>query len=130
MLLLEIFLKAPPELIPSPFNVNASSPIVIPPDNSNAAPCATVVPDAVVPRALLWDALNAPADIVVVAVYELLPDNVKVPDPVLVSAPPVPVIDPETVVEVLSPPAVKVFELNDTVPAPAIDPMVSLAERA
>ena len=52
------------------------------------------------------------------------------PVPVLVSAPPVPVIDPETVVEVLSPPAVKVFELNDTVPAPAIDPMVSLAERA
>jgi len=41
-----------------------------------------------------------------------------VPDPVLVRAPPVPVIDPETVVEVLSPPAVNVYELNETVPAP------------
>ncbi len=63
-----IFLKAPPELIPSPFNVNASAPIVIPPDNSNAAPCATVTPPAVVPRAVLLDALNAPADIVVAPV--------------------------------------------------------------
>ena len=60
----------------------------------------------------------------------LAPDNVNVPDPVLVSAPPVPVIDPETAVEVSFPPAVKVYELNDTVPAPAIDPIVSLAPRA
>ena len=60
----------------------------------------------------------------------LAPDKVNVPVPVLVSAPPVPVIDPETAVEVSFPPVVKVYELNDTVPAPAIDPIVSLAPRA
>ena len=59
-----------------------------------------------------------------------MPDNVKVPVPVLVSAPPAPVIDPETAVEVSFPPAVKVYELNDTVPVAAIDPIVSLAPRA
>jgi len=61
----EIFLKAPPELIPVPFNVKASAPIVIGPDNSNAAPSATVVPDAVVPREVALVALNAPAETVV-----------------------------------------------------------------
>ena len=65
MLFPERFLKAPPELIPSPFIVNASAPIVIVPDNCNAAPLATVVPDAVVPRAVLFAAVNAPAEIVV-----------------------------------------------------------------
>jgi hypothetical protein len=60
-----MFLKAPPELMPVPFNVKASSPIVIPPDNSNAAPLVTVTPPAVVPRAVLLAALNAPAEIVV-----------------------------------------------------------------
>ena len=49
----EIFLKDPPALIPSLFNVNASAPIVIPPDNCNAAPLATVVPASVVPSAVL-----------------------------------------------------------------------------
>ena len=61
----EIFLKDPPALIPSLFNVNASAPIVILLYNSNAAPLATVTPPAVVPSALLWPALNAPAEIVV-----------------------------------------------------------------
>ena len=61
----EIFLKAPPELIPDPFNVKASAPIVIPPDNSNAAPAETVTPPAVVPRAVLFDALNTPPATVV-----------------------------------------------------------------
>ena len=60
----------------------------------------------------------------------LAPDNVNVPDPALVSAPPAPVIDPETAVFVLSPPAVKVYELKETVPAPAIDPIVSLTPSA
>jgi len=60
-----MFLKAPPVLIPSLFNVNASEPIVILLYNSNTAPLATVVPDAVVPSALLWPALNAPAETVV-----------------------------------------------------------------
>jgi len=60
-----IFLKDPSELIPSPFNVNASAPIVIAPDNSNAAPLSTVVPDAVVPRAVSLAALSAPAETVV-----------------------------------------------------------------
>jgi hypothetical protein len=46
-----IFLKAPRELIPSPFNINASAPIVIAPVNSNAAPLSTVIPPAVVPKA-------------------------------------------------------------------------------
>ena len=40
----KIFLKAPPLLIPLPFNVKASAPIVIPPYNSKAAPSKTVVP--------------------------------------------------------------------------------------
>ena len=64
----EIFLKAPPELIPVPFNVNASAPIVIPPDNCNAAPSATVVPDAVVPRAVSFAAVKTPAEIIVAPV--------------------------------------------------------------
>ena len=64
----EIFLKAPSVLIPVPFNVNASAPIVIPPDNCNAAPLATVVPPAIVPRAVLFDANNTPAEIVVAPV--------------------------------------------------------------
>ncbi len=64
----EIFLKAPPELIPVPYNVNASAPIVIPPDSSKAAQSATVVPEAVVPSAEEFEALNTPADIVVVPV--------------------------------------------------------------
>ena len=60
MLCPEIFLRDPPELIPSPFNVNASSPMAIPVTpgagvyvNSKAAPFETVVPLSVVPNALL-----------------------------------------------------------------------------
>ena len=65
MLVPEIFLKDPTALIPSLFNVKASAPIVMSPDNSNAAPLATDVPDAVVPSAVLFVALNTPAEIVV-----------------------------------------------------------------
>jgi hypothetical protein len=63
----------------------------------------------------------------------LAADNVNVPEPAFVNAtvPPVPALSliiPEKVVEVLSPPAVKVdvplTEFN-TVPAPANDPIVS-----
>ena len=82
----KIFLKAPPELIPVPFNVNASGPIVIPPDNSNAAPSATVVPDAVVPSPVALDIANVPAETVVAPVYELAPDKVNVPAPAFVTA--------------------------------------------
>ena len=51
------------------------------------------------------------------------------PVPALVRAP-VPVIVPDTEVDELSPPAVNVYELKDIVPAPAIDPIVSLAPKA
>ena len=61
----EIFLKAPSELTPVPFNVNASTPIVMLFDNCNAAPFATVTPPASVPRALLFVANNTPAETVV-----------------------------------------------------------------
>ena len=62
----EIFLKAPPELMPLPFNVKGSAPIIIPPDNSKAAPFATMVLPLMLPRASLLEALNTPAEIVVV----------------------------------------------------------------
>ena len=91
----EIFLKDPPELVPSLFNVKASAPIVMLPDNSNAAPLATVVPDTVVPSAVLFAAVITPAEIVVRPVYELAPDKVNVPAPALVRVVFVPKIVPE-----------------------------------
>ena len=50
----DIFLNAPPLLIPVPIIVKSSPlPIVIPPINSKAAPFATLVLPAVVPSAVL-----------------------------------------------------------------------------
>jgi hypothetical protein len=66
VLLPEKFLKAPPKLIPLPFNVNASALIEV--VISKAAPFATVVPEPVVPRAEAFEARNTPADIVVAPV--------------------------------------------------------------
>ena len=90
-----MFLKAPPELIPVPFNVSASAPIEVFPDNSNAAPLVTVTPPAVVPRAVMLAALNAPAEIVVKPVYEFPPDKVNIPAPAFVRVVPTPEIIPE-----------------------------------
>ena len=53
------------------------------------------------------------------------PESVSVPAPVLTSAPPVPEIRPENVVDVASPPAVRVPDPSVIAPAPAIDPTVS-----
>ena len=47
-----IFRKAPPDEIPVPFNVRASTPTEILPWISRAAPLVTEVPAAVVPRAV------------------------------------------------------------------------------
>ena len=59
----EIFLKAPPELIPLPFNVKGSALIEV--VISKAAPLTTVVPVDVAPRAAALEAFNTPDDIVV-----------------------------------------------------------------
>ena len=66
MLSPETFFKAPPKSIPLPFNVNASALIVV--VISKAAPFATVVLPAVVPRAEAFEARNTPAVIVVAPV--------------------------------------------------------------
>ena len=60
--------KAPPELMPVPFNVNASALKVRPPDNSRAAPFATVVPLSIAPNAAALVARKTPALIVVTPV--------------------------------------------------------------
>ena len=62
----DTFLRAPPELIPLPFNVNASALIEV--VISKAAPLATVVPVLVVPRAEAFAARNTPSVIVVAPV--------------------------------------------------------------
>ena len=80
--------------------------------------------------AIVFEAPSAstPADAVVAPVYELLPDNVNVPDPAFVK-PLLPDIAPLKVVDELFPPAVKIFVAsvpNVIEPAPAIEPTVSL----
>ena len=50
-----------------------------------------------VPSALLLDALNTPALIVVRPVYRLVPDSSNLPVPVLVRAPDVDALEPEMV---------------------------------
>ncbi len=54
-----------------------------------------------------------------------VPERVSVPLPVLVTAPPEPLMPPLKLVLVLSPPAVSVLAPSVTEPAPASDPMVS-----
>ena len=81
--------------MPALFKVKSSAPIAIFPDNSNAAPLATVTPPAVVPRAVTLAALNAPAEIAVTPVYELPPDKVNIPAPAFVRVVPTPEITPE-----------------------------------
>ena len=51
--------------MPVLFKVSASAPMVIPPLSSRAAPEATVVPAAVVPNAVAFDARMIPALMVV-----------------------------------------------------------------
>ena len=112
-----------------PLTVNGSA--VVNPFKSIIAPDAIVVA-AVVPKASLLPNLNVPVLTVVVPLYVLVPDSVKVPVPALVTAMEVAVpfsIIPEKIVEVLSPPDVIVSDpLAElvTVPAPAKDPTVSL----
>ena len=62
---------------------------------SNVAPLATDT--AVAPNALFAPNFNVPAFIVVAPVYELVPDNINVPEPILVSAPVVEAAEPVTV---------------------------------
>lgn len=101
-----MFLRAPPLLIPVPFKVKASSPMVTPPESSSAAPLATVTPPATVPSAVLCVALKAPLEIVVRPVYEFAPERVQIPPPTLVSVPVVvPIID--AIDPPWSPPSVK-----------------------
>ena len=67
---------------------------------------------------------NVPALIVVIPLYEFVPDKVKIPVPAFVN-PPEPAIDPEISVLALFP-AVKVCEFAiSIVPAPAIEAIVS-----
>ena len=68
-----------------------------------------------------------PALINVAPVYVFAPDKVKVPVPVFVKAIAPAPITPEKVVELLSPPHVKVGVPDELliIPAPAIDPTVS-----
>ena len=54
------------------------------------------------------------------------PERVRVPEPCLVRLPPVPEIWPETVVLVLSPPAVRVLAPSWKFPAPAMEATVLL----
>ena len=77
--------NTPPSLTPDPAMFKASSPIVMPPENSRAAPEPTVTPPSVVPRAVLCAALNAPVLTMVAPVYELAPDKISVPVPLLFS---------------------------------------------
>ena len=65
VLLPKIFLIEPAPPTPVPLIVNASAPIIIPPDNCNATPSAIVTPPATVPKAVLLAAVTTPAEIVV-----------------------------------------------------------------
>ena len=64
--------------MPVPEIVSGSVTPVRPPDNSSAAPDATVVEPAVVPRAELLLIATTPVEIVVSPVYVLAFDNVNV----------------------------------------------------
>ena len=57
--------NAPPVPMPEPLSESASAAVVIPSVNSKAAPDSTVVPAAVVPKALAWETRIAPLLIVV-----------------------------------------------------------------
>ena len=57
----EMFRRAPPLEIPVPFKVRASAPTVIPPWISKAAPEVTLVPAAVVPKAVACWMFKMPA---------------------------------------------------------------------
>ena len=70
--------------------------------------------------------LPIPPLIVNVPVAVLAPVRVNVPVPVLVTEPPVPVNEPAKVVVAFVPPTLRVFAPRAAVPAPAIEPMVSL----
>src|SRR4029453_11690821 len=85
--------NAPSFEMPLPFNVNVSAPTKIPFKICNAAPLATVVPDAVVPNAVELCIFRTPALINVAPVNVLSPVKVHVPVPVLVRVPaPVPMM--------------------------------------
>jgi hypothetical protein len=68
---------------------------------------------------------RVPALIVVVPVYVFAPEIVNVPEPALVR-PPLPDMTPLYVVAELSPPAVRVAEPRVMLPAPEMEPTVSL----
>ena len=77
---------APADDTPDPVIVSGSA-TVIPPDTDNAAPDDTVVPVPVPPNADALLIATTPAEIVVAPVYVFVADNVRVPDPVLVTLP-------------------------------------------
>ena len=59
----------------------------------------------------------------------MVPERVRVPVPRFVSAPLLPEMAPEKVLERLSPPLVSTLPLSSTMlPAPAMEPTVSLVE--
>jgi hypothetical protein len=72
--------------------------------------------------------LTVPPEMAIGPVNVLSPLIVSVPEPAFVNWPPA-VIAPLNVVDELSPPAVRSPASNRTVPAPAIDPTVSLTFR-
>ena len=74
------------------------------PSISSAAPLATVVPPAVVPRALLDWTRSTPTLTAVTPVYVLGPDRTSVPDPSFVTPPVVPMAPP--IVVLPAPPTV------------------------
>ena len=86
---LAMFRRAPPEVIPPPESVSGSAPTVIVPESSRAAPSATVVPAAVVPRPAAFAIRRAPPEMVVAPVNVLAPESVRRPPPCFVRPPPV-----------------------------------------
>src|SRR4051812_42377885 len=84
--------RAPMPPAPVPEIVNVSAPTARPVVSWRVALLATVVPPAVVPRAPAFEMARMPALTLVVPVYELLFDRVRVPEPILVR--PLPLMAP------------------------------------
>ena len=133
----ELFIKAPPLVIPVPFNVIGSLAELVNeyPLRSRTAPAVTDVVPAVVPRGPAVDnaedtpSFNVPALIVVPPVNVLAPERVNVPEPLLVKAP-VPLMMPAYAAGLVVPPTVSIaapsVTLPPVVPPPVIEPICVL----
>ena len=88
----ELFVNAPPDVMPVPFNVNTSAVPSEKPFKSRTAPAVTEVPAPVVPSGVFVPppaapSFNVPALIVVKPVNVLAPESVHVPVPLFVTVP-------------------------------------------